>query len=184
MLAASMLGLTRFRTNANRPVVGFKENRPEWQRSEFEALKANELKVCRAWGIKENLRRLWDYLDEVSMWRHFKRWYFLVTHFRLAPIKKEAQTLKSHLDNILTYARHRITKPLAKGINTKIDKIKLTECAFRNRAHYHTVIYFYSGDFGLFPHPPQLPLSNSNELEPCIWGVPTKMSNAGIKRRK
>ena len=130
------------------------ENIPAWRQPEFEALKAKDLKVCRAWAIKENLRHLWDYRYEANMRSYFKRWYFWATHSRLEPIKKAAKTLKVHLNNIVTYARHRITNSLAEGINTKIEKIKRMACGFRNRCHYKTAIYFHCGGLDLFPRQP------------------------------
>lgn len=133
------------------------ENVPQWRKEEFEALKGKDLKVCRAWAIKENIRHLWNYLNEVDMRAHFKRWYFWASHSRLEPIKKAAKTLKSHLDNIVSYARHRITNAMAEGINTKIEKIKRMACGFRNRSHYRTAIYFHCGGLDLFPRPSEQP---------------------------
>jgi transposase len=100
---------------------------------------------------------LWDYRYEAHMRNYFKRWYFWATHSRLAPIKKAAKTLKAHVDNIVTYARHRITNALGEAINAKIEKIKRMACGFRNRAHYRTAIYFHCGGLNLFPSPPTLP---------------------------
>jgi transposase len=133
------------------------ENIPIWRQGEFDALRAKDLRVCRAWTIKENLRHLWNYRYEGNMRKYFKRWYYWATHSRLDPIKKAAKTLKTHLDNIVTYARHRITNALAEGINTKIEKIKRMACGFRNRNHYRTAIYFHCGGLDLFPLPPILP---------------------------
>ena len=132
-------------------------NIPDWRRGEFEILKAKDLRICRAWAIKENLRHLWDYRYEANMRKYFKRWYFWATHSKLQPIKKAAKTIKTHIDNIVTYARHRITNALAEGINTKIEKIKRMACGFRNRAHYRTAIYFHCGGLDLFPRSPIQP---------------------------
>jgi transposase len=133
------------------------ENVPAWRQEEFAALRKKDLKVCRAWAIKENLRHLWKYRYEAPMRRYFKRWYFWATHSRIAPIKKAAQTLKAHIDNIVTYAKHRITNALGEAINAKIEKVKRMACGFRNRAHYRTAIYFHCGGLDLFPKPPALP---------------------------
>jgi transposase len=130
------------------------ENIPSWRREEFDSLRAKDLRICRAWGIKENLRHLWDYRYEAPMRKYFKRWYFWATHSRLTPIKKAAKTLKVHLDNIVTYARHRITNALGESINAKIEKVKRLACGFRNRSHYRTAIYFHCGGLDLFPKPP------------------------------
>ena len=134
-----------------------KENLPARRQQDFDALKAKDLKVCRAWAIKENLRHLWAYRYQAWMRKYFKRWYFWASHSRLEPIKKAAKTLKAHLDNIVTYARHRITNAMAEGINAKIEKIKRMACGFRNRSHYRTAIYFHCGGLDLLPHPPNKP---------------------------
>ena len=71
---------------------------------EFDTIKAKDLRVCRAWAIKENLRHMWDYRYEANMRNNFKRWYFQQVHSRLEPIKKAAKTLKAHMDNIVCSA--------------------------------------------------------------------------------
>ena len=53
-----------------------RENVPERRREEFAALMRQELKVGRAWAIKEALRRLWQYVYPASGWKFWKRWYF------------------------------------------------------------------------------------------------------------
>jgi transposase len=133
------------------------ENIPVWRQEEFDALRTGDLQVCRAWAIKENLRHLWNYRYEGHMRNYFKRWYFWATHSRLQPIKKAAKTLKAHIDNIVTYARHRITNALGESINGKIEKVKRMACGFRNRSHYRTAIYFHCGGLDLFPKPPTEP---------------------------
>lgn len=133
------------------------EHIPEWRREEFDTIRAQDLRICRAWAIKENLRHMWDYRYEANMRKYFKRWYFWATHSRLAPMKKAAKTLKVHLDNIVTYARHRITNALGESINAKIEKVKRLACGFRNRSHYRTAIYFHCGGLDLFPKPPAGP---------------------------
>jgi len=127
------------------------ENIPEYRREEFEHLRSMDLKVCRARAIKDNLRHLWNYKREGWMRKYFSRWYFWATHSRLDPLIKVAKTLKSHLDNIVTYARHRITNALGESLNSKIEKVKRLACGYRNRDHYKTAIYFHCGGLDLYP---------------------------------
>jgi len=134
-----------------------REHIPEWRKEEFEVLRAQDLKVCRASAIKENLRHLWDYRYEATMRKYFKSWYFWATHCRLKPIKNAAKTLKAHIENIVTYARHRITNALAESMNAKIEKVKRMACGFRNRAHYRMAIYFHCGGLDIFPRRPEQP---------------------------
>jgi len=134
-----------------------RENIPAWRREEFEALRAQDLKVCRATAIKENLRHMWDYRYEANMRKYFASWYFWATHSRLKPIQEAAKTIKNHIDNIVTYSRHRITNALAEGMNAKIEKVKRMACGFRNRAHYRMAIFFHCGGLDIFPRRPEQP---------------------------
>jgi len=97
-----------------------RENLPDQRREEFAELRRRELKVSRAWAIKETLRRLWDYVYPASGWKFWKRWYFWATHSRLEPIRKVAATVRRHIDNIVTYYHYRITNAMSEGRNSKI----------------------------------------------------------------
>lgn len=128
-----------------------KENMPEHRRGEFQLLKKLDLKVGRAWSIKENLRNLWSYYRMGWAERFLKRWYFWATHSRLDPAISAAKTINRHMHNILTYVKQRITNALGEGINSKIEKIKRMACGYRNREHYKTAIYFHCGGLELYP---------------------------------
>ena len=128
-----------------------RENVPDRRRDEFNALIRQELKVGRAWAIKEALRRLWHYVYPASGWKFWKRWYFWATHSRLEPIRKAAETVRRHIDNILTYYQHPITNAMSEGLNSQIQKIKSMACGFRNIKHFKTAIYFHCGGLDLCP---------------------------------
>jgi len=127
------------------------ENMPKHRREEFKVLKKLDLKVSRAWAIKENLRNLWNYTRKKWALKFFKKWYFWATHSKLGPIIKVAKTIKKRLDNTLTYLDHHITNALSESINGKIEKVKRMACGYRNRNHYRTAIYFHCGGLDLFP---------------------------------
>ncbi len=128
-----------------------KENLPEHRRAEFRTLFKQELKVGRAWAIKEALRSLWHYRSEGWARRYFKRWFFWATHSRLLAIRNVAYMLKAHLDNIVTYCRHRVTNAVAEGLNSRIMAIKRRACGYRNPEHFTTAIYFFCGGLDLYP---------------------------------
>jgi transposase len=128
-----------------------RENVPERRRDEFDALRRKELKVGRAWAIKESLRCLWHYVYPASGRKFWKRWYFWATHSRLEPIRKAAKTVHRHIDNILTYYQHRVTNAMSEGLNSKIQKIKSMACGFRNLENFKTAIYFHCGGLDLYP---------------------------------
>lgn len=129
------------------------ENIPEWRREEFAELRKEQLKVGRAWSIKESLRELWESQTMKKAHSYFKRWYFWATHSRLPAIIKAAKTLQRHLGGVLNYVTHGITNACAEGLNSKIEMVRKMACGFRNRAHYRTMIYFHCGGLDLYPRP-------------------------------
>jgi len=71
-----------------------------------------------------DFRHLWDYKYEACMRKYFDKWYFCATQPQIPAMIKAAKTLKVHIDNTVTYAKHRITNTLGESINTKIEKVK------------------------------------------------------------
>jgi len=134
------------------------ENIPDWRRVEFEQLKSQDLKVCRAWAIKENLRHLWSYRSVAWARKFFKRWYHWATHSQLPAMVKAAKTLRAHMDNIVTFAKLRVTNAMGESLNSKIEKVKRMACGFRNRDHYKKAIYFHCGGLDLMPKAPAAPM--------------------------
>jgi transposase len=51
--------------------------------------------------------------------------------FGEAAMVKVTEMLKTHLPNILTYFKHRITNAVSEGLNSKIQAIKATARGFR-----------------------------------------------------
>ncbi|WP_419595557.1 ISL3 family transposase [Thiolapillus sp.] len=85
------------------------ENIDKKRAEQFDVLKTSDLKVARAWAIKEMFRGFWDYRYAGWAKRHFDRWYAWAIRSRLTPIKKKAKMIKNHLPNILTYLEFRVS---------------------------------------------------------------------------
>ena len=128
-----------------------KEHVPATRGPAFQQLRALNLRVGRAWAIKESLRTLWSYRQLAAATRFFAQWYGWARRSQLPPIKRVAATLKRHLAGVLRYCRHRITNGVAEGLNSKIMTIKRKACGFRNPQHFTTAIYFHCGGLDLYP---------------------------------
>jgi transposase len=83
------------RAGEDSPLTGTKyvwlfseERRPEYHAETFTTLQALNLKVGRAWAIKEALRTLWTYRQGAAVKRFFKAWYGWAVRSRLDPVKK------------------------------------------------------------------------------------------------
>lgn len=127
------------------------ERRPEHHAESFATLQALNLKVGRAWAIKEALRTLWTYRQGAAVVRFFSQWYGWAVRSRLEPVKKVAGTLKRHLDGVLRFVKHPITNGVAEGLNSKIMSIKRKAGGFRNPSNFTTAIYFHCGGLDLYP---------------------------------
>lgn len=81
----------------------------------------------------------------------FRRWYRWASRCRLKPMVQVARMLRDHLDNILTFIRHRITNAACESINSKIQWVKYTARGFRNKTNFIHAIYFHCGGLDLAP---------------------------------
>ena len=128
------------------------EHMSDEQRTAFRVLQHEDLKVGRAWALKERFRTFWAYRYPGAAKTFFTRWYWRATHSRLKPMVAVAKLTKRHLPNLLTYLRHRLTNAGLEGVNAVIQWVKKTARGFRNAEHFKTAIYFHCGGLELYPH--------------------------------
>jgi transposase len=131
------------------------ENLPEKYAADFDALRGSTLKTARAWAIKESLRELWACasFEEGAAW--WKRWYCWATHSRIEPVIKVAKMIKRHLENVLSYFRHRITNAVSEAINSVVQMLKKRAFGYRSFDNFRIAILFRCGGLALYPasHP-------------------------------
>lgn len=121
------------------------------EKTRFRSLMDADLKVSRAWAIKESFRHFWTYVRECVARSFFSRWYFQATHSRLMPIVVVAKMLKRHLDGLLSHCAHPITNAVTEGLNSKIQSIKASARGFRSFENYRTAILFHCGKLEMLP---------------------------------
>lgn len=123
----------------------------EDQEVAFTQLKDLELKVARAWAAKELFSKFWEYRQEGWARRFFRDWFGWVSRSRPKPLVEVAQMLKRHLENLVTYVRHRITNAVTEGLNSKVQDLKANARGFRNFENYRIRILFFCGKLDLYP---------------------------------
>jgi transposase len=128
-----------------------RENVPGKHRSTLEFLRGLNLKVGRAWAIKETLRGLWSYASRTWAWKFFKSWYSWASRSRLRPVRDVARMVRDHIEGILNYCMVPITNAAAEGLNSRITAVKQRACGFRNPENFKTAIYFFCGGLDLYP---------------------------------
>lgn len=127
------------------------ENLPARYNVRFEQLRALDLKTSRAWAIKENLRRLWEFRRLGVAKKYWKRWLDWALRSQLAPIVRAAKTLERHVGGIFAFFENRVTNAMAEGINAAIQRIKRAAHGYRNLENFMTAIFFHCGGLQLCP---------------------------------
>ena len=126
-------------------------NQNRKQKNAFQSLRHSELKVARAWAIKELAMTLWGYVSRGWAERMWKRWYSWAIRCRLEPIKKVARMIKRHWQGVMNAVTSNITNASSEGMNSKIQWIKRKACGYRNRERFRNAIYFHLGGLDLYP---------------------------------
>ena len=124
-------------------------SRSRWEG--FAPLRDSQLRVARAWAIKESAMMLWGYVRRGWAERAWKGWYDWAIRSRLAPIKRVARLIKYYWDGVINAATTNVTNARSEGLNSKIQWVKRKACGYRNRKRFHNAIYFHLAGLDLYP---------------------------------
>lgn len=84
----------------------------------------------KAYLLKEDLRRFWDYRS--TAWEaHLRQWLWRAAHIWLESFQKLARMLRTHLDGVLAWTRLRVTNGALEGMNNKIKAISHRAFGYR-----------------------------------------------------
>jgi transposase len=121
------------------------------QKQSLNALVRSNNPLSRAWYLKEDFQRFWDYLYEGWAKKHLSQWLWWASHSRLEPIKAFARMIRKHLDGILAWTNLRITTGALEGMNNKVKLVSHRSYGFRNDDRYIEAIYHNCGHLPLPP---------------------------------
>lgn len=113
---------------------------PRQKASLTELVRSNST-LSRAYYLKEDFQRFWDYMREGWALKHLERWLWWADHSRLEPFKKFARMIRKHLDGILAWTKQRITTGALEGMNNKVKLVSHRSYGFRNDDRYIEAIY-------------------------------------------
>jgi transposase len=99
---------------------------------QFYTLSRSRLKTARAWRLKESLRDLFvTAANPQQAGTLFAKWYSWARRSRLAPFKRLAATLKSHLQGLLNAFDSGLSNGRVEGINSLIQAAKARARGYR-----------------------------------------------------
>jgi len=117
------------------------ENLQRTERTRLSALLRLNSPIVKAYLLKEDLRRFWDYRSTAWAEAHLRQWLWRASHSRLEPFQKLARTLRVHLDGILAWTRIRVTNGALEGMNNKIKVISHRAFGYQTSWTYIANIY-------------------------------------------
>jgi len=98
-------------------------NLTELQQTKLRDLQNRNLKIFRAYLLKEAFRRFWSYTYQAWAEKYLNQWFWWATHSRIEPIRNFAWLLRDHQDDILNYFKVRIDNGAVEGLNNKAKSI-------------------------------------------------------------
>ena len=132
----------------------FLKNPDDWKTEEkqcFKELQKKDLKVTKAWGVRENFQSFWLFASKTAARAFFREWLAKAKACDLPPVTKVATMLQKHLTGLLNYITHHVTNAVTEGFNSKIQMIKSCARGFRSFGNYRIAILFHCGKLQLHP---------------------------------
>ena len=124
-------------------------NLTEAQHRRLGELEHLNLKINRAYLLKEFFAHFWSYRRAGWAKRYLKRWCWWATHSRLQPLRDFAWMLRRHEADILNYFRMPIDNGTVEGLNNKAKLIIHRAYGFRTAANYIRNLYHCMADLPL-----------------------------------
>lgn len=126
-------------------------NMSKRQWSELADIKASNLKVGRAWAIKETTMAVFDIEDPQDGEVALKQALGWISRCRLVPMMRVGRTLREHFAGVMNAIISGITNATSEAINARIQWLKKKANGFRSRERFRMAIYFHLGGLQLYP---------------------------------
>ena len=109
------------------------ENLTDKQTVKLSELLKYNLRTVRAYLLREEFQRLWEYKSAAWAGKFLDEWTGRVMRSRLEPMKKVARTIRSHRPLILNWfrARGEVSSGAVEGLNNKVKLVTRKSYGFR-----------------------------------------------------
>ena len=127
-------------------------NLTDRQKASLSFLETLNLKIHRAYLLKESFRDFWQSTSKEVARKFMDQWFTWAMESKIKPIQDFAFLLKRHEEGILTYFDMPISNGAVEGLNNKAKVISHRAYGFRSAKNYILNLYHCMGD---------LPMPNS-----------------------
>jgi transposase len=104
--------------------------------------------------LKDEFEQFWDNKAPWAAVRFLKRWMTTALKSRLETIRKFVQTIKKHMNRIITFVECRLTNAVAEGLNRVIRIVKNRASGFRSLQVFIDMIFLTVGDLDILAQIP------------------------------
>jgi transposase len=115
------------------------------QRCRLATLEKLNLKINRAYLLKENFQYVWEYKYPGWAKKFLKQWFWMATHSRLKYLRDFAWMVRRHEEGILNYFKVPISNGIVEGLNNKAKVISHRAYGFRTVETYKLALYHCMG---------------------------------------
>ena len=116
-------------------------NLTDKQRVRLSDLEKLNLKINRAYLLKEAFRKFWDYSYPAWAKKYLNQWLWRVTHSRLKPMRDFAWMIRKHQVDILNYFKVSIDNGAVEGLNNKAKVISHRAYGYRTAETFKLALY-------------------------------------------
>jgi len=125
-----------------------------WNLSDKQKIRSSELlkmnlKVVKAYLLKELFRKLWSYKRKGWAARYLKQWFWWATHSRLKPLRDFAWMLRNHEEGILAYFDLRIDNGIVEAMNNNAKVISHRARGYRSEKTFSLALIHSLGKLQL-----------------------------------
>jgi transposase len=124
-----------------------------WNRTKREVVKLRELlqynlKTVRAYLLKEDFQRFWEYTSPTWAQKFLREWCARTMRSQLEPMKKIAKTLRQHEALLLNWfkAQGQISAGIVEGLNNKVKLTMRKSFGFRMFEAIEVALYHNLGN--------------------------------------
>ncbi len=117
-------------------------------------LKKSNNRIYRAWILKDEFEKFWEYLYTGSSKKFVTAWITRVMRSKIDSMKRFARTIRKNFDSIVTFTEGQISNATAEGINRILKIIKNRASGFRNVNSFIDMIFLVKGDLDILAQIP------------------------------
>jgi transposase len=117
-------------------------------------LKKGNRRIHRAWVLKDEFERFWEFKAPWAAERFLKNWTTTALKSRLEPLRKFVKTIRNNSHRLLPFIESRLTNATAEGLNRIIKMTKNRASGFRSLQAFSDMIFLTVGDVDI---PAQIP---------------------------